>query len=153
MVLRILCIGDVGNVVKTISRFSKSAIHIIVWPKADAWIYTYDDEYEIFQNYKVADQVKKINSINSPTVRTTVQPHNMYMLILAQLGILGISILAWIFYQQFKIALTSKVQLVQHVGVAIPILFLIIMWSDSYLLGHYTGNLFILFSSFIYSRH
>ena len=50
MVLRILCIGDVGNVVKTISRFSKSAIHIIVWPKADAGIYTYDDEYEIFQN-------------------------------------------------------------------------------------------------------
>ena len=63
MVLRILCIGDVGNVVKTISRFSKSTIHIIVWPKADAGIYTYDDEYEIFQNYKVADQVKKINSI------------------------------------------------------------------------------------------
>jgi len=63
MVLRILCIGDVGNVVKTISRFSKSAIHIIVWPKADAGIYTYDDEYEIFQNYKVVDQVKKINSI------------------------------------------------------------------------------------------
>ena len=63
MVLRILCIGDVGNVIKTISRFSKSDIHIINWPKADAGIYTYDDEYELFQNYKVADQVKKINSI------------------------------------------------------------------------------------------
>ena len=63
MVLRILCIGDVGNVIKTISRFSKSDIHIINWPKADAGIYTYDDEYELFQNYKVVDQVKKINSI------------------------------------------------------------------------------------------
>ena len=99
------------------------------------------------------NEYKKINSINSPTVRTTVQPHNMYMLILAQLGIIGISILAWMFYQQFRIALASKVQLVNNVGIAIPTLFLIIMWSDSYLLGHYTSNLFILFSSFIYSKH
>ena len=119
------------------------------------------NSFELYKNSPILGQgtgdfpneYKKINSINSPTVRTTVQPHNMYMLILAQLGILGISALAWIFYQQFKIALTSKVQLVQHVGVAMPILFLIIMWSDSYLLGHYTGNLFILFSSFIYSKH
>ena len=63
MVLRILCIGDVGNIIKTISRFSESDIHIINWPKTDAGIYTYDDEYELFQNYKLVDQVKKINSI------------------------------------------------------------------------------------------
>ena len=119
------------------------------------------NSFELYKNSPLLGQgtgdfpneYKKINSINSPAVRTTVQPHNMYMLILAQLGILGISALSWVFYQQFKIALTSKVQLVQHVGVAIPILFLIIMWSDSYLLGHYTGNLFILFSSFIYSKN
>ena len=43
MVLRILCIGDVGNIIKTISRFSESDIHIINWPKTDAGIYTYDD--------------------------------------------------------------------------------------------------------------
>ena len=82
----------------------------------------------------------------------TVQPHNMYLLILAQLGVLGLASLAWIFYLQFKIALSSSNQFVRHVGVAMPIFFLIIMWSDSYLLGHYTGNLFILFSSLIYSN-
>ena len=65
MVLEILCIGDVGNVIKTISKFSKSNIHIINWPKADAGHFTYDDEYELFENYKVSDQVKKINSIKN----------------------------------------------------------------------------------------
>lgn len=97
-------------------------------------------------------EYKKINDIRSPDVRTTVQPHNMYMLVLAQLGILGLASLAWIFYLQFRIALSSSNQFVHHVGVAMPIFFLIIMWSDSYLLGHYTGNLFILFSSLIYSN-
>ena len=97
-------------------------------------------------------EYKKINDIRSRLVRTTVQPHNMYLLVLAQLGMFGLASLAWIFYLQFKIALSSSNQFVHHVGVAMPIFFLIIMWSDSYLLGHYTGNLFILFSSFIYSN-
>jgi len=95
-------------------------------------------------------EYKKINDIRSQNVATTVQPHNMYMLVLAQLGILGLASLAWIFYLQFRIALSSSNQFVHHVGVAMPIFFLIIMWSDSHLLGHHTGNLFILFSSFIY---
>ena len=98
-------------------------------------------------------EYKKINDIRSRLVRTTVQPHNMYLLVLAQLGILGLASLAWIFYLQFRIALSSSNQFVHHVGVAMPIFFIVIMWSDSYLLGHFTGNLFILFSSFIYSNH
>ena len=97
-------------------------------------------------------EYEKINNIRSQDVVPTVQPHNMYLLILAQLGMFGLASLAWIFYLQFKIAISSSNQFVRHVGVAMPIFFLIIMWSDSYLLGHYTGNLFILFSSFIYSN-
>ena len=97
-------------------------------------------------------EYKKINNINTPNVRTTVQPHNMYMLILVQLGILGLLSFLWIFYIQFKSALLSTNKLTHHIGLAMPLMFLIIMLSDSYLLGHYTSNLFILFSSFIYSR-
>jgi len=95
----------------------------------------------------------KINSINSPDVRPTSQPHNMYLLELAQFGILGLFSLLSIFYAQFSIALSSSSKLVKEVGVGMPLLFLVIMWSDSYLLGHYTSNLFILFSAFIYSKH
>lgn len=98
------------------------------------------------------EEYKRINKTNSPDVVATVQPHNMYLLVLAQLGIMGLISFLIIFYYQITIALSSQSTLVRHVGVAIPLLFLIIMWSDSYLLGHYTGNLFILFSSFIYSQ-
>jgi O-antigen ligase len=98
------------------------------------------------------DEYEKFNLINSPDIPTTVQPHNMYMLILTQLGVVGLLSLFWIFFTQFKTALMSSNSVVKTTGVAMPIFFLIIMWSDSYLLGHFTSNLFILFSSFIYSK-
>ena len=94
----------------------------------------------------------KINLINSPAVKSTVQPHNMYLYVQAQLGLIGLVSFLWIFYVQFQIAVTSKNQFVHHAGVALPFLFMIIMLSDTYLLGHFTSNLFILFSSFIYSN-
>ena len=98
-------------------------------------------------------EYQKINLINTPQVKTTTQPHNMYMLVLSQLGLIGLTSFLLIFYFQIKIALTSRVLYIKHLGVAMPLLFLIIMWSDSYLLGHFTGNLFILFSSFVYSSN
>ena len=64
MVLNVLLIGDVGNYFQTVSKFvKKSKIHIINFPKDEAGIYTYDENYELFENYKVRDQVKKINEI------------------------------------------------------------------------------------------
>ena len=47
-------------------------------------------------------------------------------------------------------ALDNKLE--NHIGIAMPIFFLVIMFSDSYLLGHFTSNLFVLFSSFLYSN-
>jgi O-antigen ligase len=97
-------------------------------------------------------EYQKVNDIFSPEVPATVQPHNMYMLVLAQLGILGLLSFVCIFLIQFKIALACANKIISNIGVALPLLFLVIMWSDSYLLGHFTGNLFILFSAFIYSN-
>jgi O-antigen ligase len=97
-------------------------------------------------------EYSEVNSINSPNQIPTSQPHNMYLLILAQLGLFGLISLGWIFYLQFKIAKLSSNVFIQNIGTALPFLFLVIMWSDSYLLGHYTSNLYILFSSFIYSN-
>ena len=74
------------------------------------------------------------------------------MLVLAQLGVIGLTGLLLIFFLQYKIALACNNKIISNIGVALPLLFLVIMLSDSYLLGHYTGNLFILFSSFIYSK-
>ena len=77
-------------------------------------------------------------------------PHNMYILILVQLGLIGLVGLLTIFYYQYRAALSSSNKFIRDVGVTLPTLFLLIMWSDSYLLGHYTTLLFIFFSSFLY---
>ncbi len=118
------------------------------------------NSYELFESSPIIgigtgdfpSEYYKVNQINSPEVRTTVQPHNMYMLVLSQLGLIGLISLLWIFYTQYRIAIVNESKLIGNIGVALPLLFLIIMWSDSYLLGHYTSNLFILFSSVIYTQ-
>ena len=98
------------------------------------------------------DEYEKVNQIRTPEIATTVQPHNMYILVLSQLGLVGFLSFLWIFIIQFKISLISKSKFVNHVGVALPLLFMVIMWSDSYLLGHYTSNLFILLNCNICKR-
>lgn len=64
MTIKVLAIGDIGNVLQTIRKYTKkSEIHIINFSKDGAGIYTYADNVETFQTYKVSDHVKKINEI------------------------------------------------------------------------------------------
>jgi len=96
------------------------------------------------------NEYKKVHIDNTPDVGLTVNPHNMYILTTVQLGLLGLASMLLIFYHQLKFALSSKIRIVKDLGVVLPMLFLVIMWSDSYLLGHYTTILFVFFSSFLY---
>ena len=65
MVINVLAIGDTGNIMSTMKKFTKNTqIHLINFPKDGAGTFTYDD-VETFENYKVKDQVKKINSIKN----------------------------------------------------------------------------------------
>jgi O-antigen ligase len=95
-------------------------------------------------------EYKKINLKNTPQIPSAENPHNMYILILVQLGLIGLISFFYFFYCQFKFALKSRSKFIRDVGVTLPALFLIIMWSDSYLLGHYTSLMYIFFSSFLY---
>ena len=66
MVINVLAIGDIGNIISTLSKFTKkSKIHIINFPKDGAGVFTYDENVETFENYKVKDHVEKINSIKN----------------------------------------------------------------------------------------
>ncbi len=96
------------------------------------------------------NEYKKINMSKTPKLENARNPHNMYALILTQLGLFGLFSLLYMFYVQFRMALASESKFIKDVGLVLPILFLIIMWSDSYLLGHYTTLLFVFFSSFLY---
>jgi len=95
-------------------------------------------------------EYKKVNDIFSPLIPAATNPHNMYVLTLTQLGIVGLVSLLSIFYYQFKLSLISSNKFIRDVGVTLPIMFLVMMLSDSYLLGHYTTLMFVFFSSFLY---
>jgi len=95
-------------------------------------------------------EYKKISVRNSPNAPYANNPHNMYILVLVQLGIVGLLSMLSIMYYQIKLSFAGPNKFFRNTGFALPILFLVIMWSDSYLLGHYTGLLFVFFSSFLY---
>ena len=66
MVIRVLAIGDICNLILTISKYTKkSKIHLINFPKDGAGIFTYADGVELFKSWKVVDQLKRINEIKS----------------------------------------------------------------------------------------
>jgi len=96
------------------------------------------------------EEYKKINMANTPHMNNAKNPHNMYILVLVQLGFIGLISLLSIFYYQLKIAFNSKNIFFRNVGTALPIMFLVINLSDSYLLGHFTTLMYIFFSSFLY---
>ena len=95
-------------------------------------------------------EYNKVHTKNTPGVNTTVNPHNMYILVAVQLGLFGLLAMLLIFYQQIKFSLSAKIKINRDLGLVLPLLFLVIMFSDSYLLGHYTTLLFVFFSSFLY---
>ena len=96
------------------------------------------------------NEYKKINQINSPKLPNATNPHNMYVLVLMQLGLLGLASMLTIFYFQVKLSFNSPSKLIRDVGVTLPLMFLVMMLSDSYLLGHYTTLMYIFFSAFLY---
>ena len=96
-------------------------------------------------------EYKKIYQIKEQAlIPNTKNPHNMYILIVMELGIIGLISMLSIFYYQIKLSFNSSNRFIRDVGITLPFLFLVIMWSDSYLLGHYTTLMFVFFSSFLY---
>ena len=95
-------------------------------------------------------EYKKINQINSPEWKPTTNPHNMYTLIATQLGLIGLVSMLSIFYYQIRLSFYASNRFIKDLGIALPLMFLVIMWSDSYLLGHFTTLVFVFFSSFLY---
>ena len=92
----------------------------------------------------------KSNQLFSPKMSSTSNPHNMYILVSMQLGLFGLLSLLSIFYYQIKLSFISSKKFIRDVGLMLPLMFLVMMLSDSYLLGHYTTLMFVFFSSFLY---
>jgi len=92
----------------------------------------------------------RINQLNSANLPATTNPHNMYILILMEIGVIGLLSMLSIFYYQIKFSFNSSNKFLRDVGITLPLMFLVMMLSDSYLLGHYTTLMYVFFSSFLY---
>ena len=94
---------------------------------------------------------REINEIKSPDFPYSTNPHNMYLLIMVQSGLIGLASLFYLFYTQIRFSIKSESsRFYRDVGITLPILFIVINLSDSYLLGHYTTLMYVFFSAFLY---
>jgi len=97
-------------------------------------------------------EYERIHQELTPNSKITVNPHNMYILVLTQTGLIGLISLLSIFVYQIRFAIRSNDIIQQKLGIVLPVLFIVIMFSESYLLGHFTTTLFIFLSSFLYKN-
>ena len=86
-------------------------------------------------------EYQRINQIRSPNYPPADNPHNQYVLVACQFGILGLTALFAIFYQLGKQAIATKDEW-RHIRIAFLAFYLIIMLSDTHLLGHGGSLLF-----------
>ena len=82
-----------------------------------------------------------VNMQASPRMVATDNPHNQYVLVLCQFGLVGLASLLAIFFLQIRAALRTSDGL-QRLRLALPVLFLTIMLTESYLIVYETGFFF-----------
>jgi len=89
---------------------------------------------------------KKFKTINKLT-----NPHNTYLFIAASLGIFGLLSLIYLFFVMIRLSKKDDI-FSNELAIGFIILFVVINFSDSYLLGHFTSFLFVFFSSFLFKN-
>jgi O-antigen ligase len=144
----------VDDTISSITNYSQNSVTAL-GHRITYWVNT----LELIQEHPIIgvgtgdfpEEYNKIHSQKSNTPSTT-NPHNMYLLVQAQLGIIGLLSFLSIFYYQIKLSFLSTEKFYRDLGIALPLLFLVAMFSDSYLLGHFTSLIFIFFSSFLYKN-
>jgi O-antigen ligase len=93
----------------------------------------------------------EVNKRKSPRREATDNPHNQYIFVLCQLGLLGLAGLLGIFGVQIRQAYVL-LDGWERLRLAFPLFFLTIMGTESYLIIAQTGFLFSLFSAVLYAR-
>ncbi len=97
-------------------------------------------------------EYKKISKKYTPTALSDVaQPHNMYLFVWASNGIFSFLMLIGLFLIQLIISFRKNDEF-KPIRVALALFFIVIMFSDSYLLGIHTTLLFVIFVSILYKN-
>lgn len=106
----------------------------------------------------LADEMAHRHRANGSHVRLRRNPHNMYILMVGQFGVLGMASLLWLFVAQIRHALALRNSApsqrdggaVPRFGLAMPIVFMVLCMGESYLAIHATSLLFCVFSACLY---
>ncbi len=98
-----------------------------------------------------AAEYRRVNEQHSPHIGPTDNPHSQYVLMATRLGVLGLLSLVMLLYSQFREALRIG-EPRRHLLIAFPVLFMVIMLTESYLVVYETGFLFSLFSAVLYKK-
>jgi len=77
-------------------------------------------------------------------------PHNQYLLVAAQHGVLGLAACVAILLAQLVSGLRTRTWY-RPLMFALPLFFLLIMMGDSYLLGAHSSIIFLVFSAMLFS--
>ena len=86
------------------------------------------------------------------SIKPHVNPHNMYLLIFSTTGIFGLIFFLNIFVLLTLRSLKDKDKIKSDYGLFLSVLFLSVMMTDSYLLGHVTQQLFLVILAGILSK-
>lgn len=101
----------------------------------------------------LAFEMRRHHEATTPELRFRANPHSMYLLMLGQFGLLGLASVLGLFFVQLRHALaTARPHAARHLGVALPIMFMVLCLAESYLAVHATALLFCVFSGFLYKR-
>jgi len=95
------------------------------------------------------NEYEKVNRVRSPKVCNTDDPHNNYLFVMAQFGVLGLAAILAIFFFQIRCGLDTHDNF-KHLRLGLPILFMLISLFGCYLLGHFTTLVFAYFTAVLY---
>jgi O-antigen ligase len=90
------------------------------------------------------------NTIRGTSSPPTVNPHNEYLLIAVQIGIVGVAAFLWLLYMQWKLAPSLPSQLESHLARGLVIAFALGCVFNSLLLDHTEGLLYVWLSAVLY---
>ena len=122
--------------------YSKNTLCVIKkYPIFGAGIGDFPNEYEKCS--------KKNHTTNIQIIKHN--PHNMYLFTLATGGVLSLFALLFTLFAQIKIGVSTSDKLAYPM-VALAVLYLIIMFSETYLLQHNSTAMFILFSAILFKN-
>jgi O-antigen ligase len=96
-------------------------------------------------------EYKKVNE-TSAYQTPIMHPHNMYLLMLIQFGLVGFASLLALFVLKIKIALRIHDEL-RNFRFAFIAMFMIVMLSNSYLYTHHTMVLYMFFTAFLFKMY